>query len=110
MPDSPYLLVDDLASLAPALERGIHSQTVFDGGVRVVLFSFAAGEELSEHTAARPAIVHVLAGRGEATVAGIAFAAGPGTWFRMEARTPHSIRATEPLVLLLYLLPAADTG
>jgi quercetin dioxygenase-like cupin family protein len=106
VPERPYLLVDDLAALAPSLERGIHSQTVIEADVRVVLFSFAAGEELSEHTAARPAIVHVLSGSGNVTVAGDAFAAGPGTWFRMDARTPHSIRASEALVMLLYLLPA----
>jgi quercetin dioxygenase-like cupin family protein len=106
VPERPYLLVDDLAGLAPALERGIHSQTIAEGDVRVVLFSFAAGEELSEHTAARPAVVHVLSGTADVTVAGDAFSAGPGTWFRMDARTPHSIRAGEPLVMLLYLLPA----
>lgn len=107
MPDRPYLLTDDIAGLAPVLERGIHSQTIDEGdGVRVVLFSFAAGEELSEHTAARPAIVHVVSGRASVTVAGDAFTAGPGTWFRMAAGTVHGIRATEPLVMLLYLLPA----
>ena len=104
--DRAYLLVDDLAGLAPILERGIHSQTVVDGDVHVVLFACAPGEQLSEHTAARPAIVHVLSGRAHVTVAGDAFTAGPGTWFRMDARTTHSIRATEPLVMLLYLLPA----
>ena len=102
----PYELVEDLAALPPAIERGIHSQTVDDDDVRVVLFAFAEGEELSEHTAARPAILHFLSGRADLVIAGDPIVAGPGTWLRMAARTTHSIRATEPLVMLLYLLPA----
>ena len=105
--DRPYVLVGDLADLPPALEWGIHSQTIDDGEVRVMLFSFAPGEELSEHTAARPAIIHVLSGRAEIVVAGDPIAAVPGTWLRMEARTTHTIRATTPLLMLLYLLPAS---
>jgi quercetin dioxygenase-like cupin family protein len=90
-------------SLPPA--RGILSQTLYDGDdVRLVMFGFAAGEELSEHTAARPAIVHILAGSGEAIVGGERHDFGPGTWFRMPARTAHSIRAATPVTMALYLL------
>ena len=107
MPE-PLLVFPDLAAEAPHVARGIHSQTVYDGpDVRVVLFSFAPGEELSEHTAARPAVVHLLDGTGHAVVGGQPLALNPGTWFRMPARTPHSIRAATPLRMVLYLLPAA---
>jgi len=86
--------------------RGILSQTLSDeDGVRLVLFSFAAGEELSEHTAARPAIVHVLTGEARVSAGGIAYDAGPGSWLRMAAGTVHAIRARTPLVMALYLLP-----
>lgn len=106
MPDS-LLVFPDLAAEAPRVARGIHSQTLYDGpDLRVVLFSFAPGEELSEHTAARPAVVHVLDGEGDAVVGGEPCDLGPGTWFRMPARTPHSIRARTPLRMALYLLPA----
>lgn len=99
----------DLAAEALPVSRGIHSQTVDDGDdLRLVLFSFAPGEELSEHTAARPAVVHVLDGEGEATVGDSEHVLGPGTWFRMPARMAHSIRARTPLRLALYLLPAGD--
>ncbi|HLA17505.1 MAG TPA: cupin domain-containing protein [Candidatus Limnocylindrales bacterium] len=106
--DRPYVLVGNLADLTSPIERGIHSQTINDGDVRVILFAFASGEELSEHTAARSAIIHVLSGRAELTVAGDPIEAGPGTWLRMAARTTHSVRATTPLVMLLYLLPAPE--
>ena len=108
MPE-PALFLADLAALAPHVPGGIHSQTVYDGpDLRLVLFAFAPGEELSEHTAARSAVVHVLDGEGDAVVGGDAHAIAAGTWFRMPAGMPHSIRARTPLRLVLYLLPTPD--
>lgn len=99
--------VADLLAEAPIPARGIHSQTVSNAaGVELVLFAFAAGEQLSEHTSARPAIVHVLAGEADITVDGIERAASAGTWLRMAARSPHAIVARTGLVMALYLLPA----
>lgn len=106
MADESFFIADLLAE-APSVARGIHSQTLDDGpDLRLIVFSFAPGEELSEHTAARPAIVHVLDGEGEAVVGGERHPVGPGSWFRMPARMPHSIRAGSALRMLLYLLPA----
>jgi quercetin dioxygenase-like cupin family protein len=105
MPD-PVLYFPDLAGEAPHVSRGIHSQTLCDGpDLRLVLFAFAPGEELSEHTAARPAVVHVLDGEGDAIVGGEPRALAPGTWFRMPAGMAHSIHARTPLRMALYLLP-----
>jgi quercetin dioxygenase-like cupin family protein len=99
--------ISDLVAEAPIPDRGILSQTLSDqGGIRLVLFSFAPGEELSEHTAARPAIVHVLAGEAVVLAGGDAYAARPGSWLRMAAGTPHAIRATTAMVMALYLLPS----
>ena len=97
--------IPDLLAEAPPVERGIHSQTLDDDpDLRLVLFSFAPGEELSEHTASRPAVVHVLDGSGVAVVGGEEHAVAAGAWFRMPARMPHSIKATTPLRMALYLL------
>ena len=107
MPDATFFLAD-LALQAPHVPRGIHSQTLYDGpDLRLVLFAFASGEELSEHTAARAAVVHVLDGEGEAVVGGDPHPIAAGTWFRMPAGMPHSIRARTPLRVALYLLPTA---
>jgi len=96
----------DLADEAPLPRRGILSQTLSDAdGVELVLFAFAAGERLSEHTSARPAIVHILEGEADVTVGGRAVDARAGTWFRMPARMPHSVVARTPLRMALYLLP-----
>lgn len=95
----------DLAAEATVPKRGIHSQTLSDeGGVELVMFAFAAGEQLSAHTSARPAIIHVLSGTAAITLGSDTHEAGPGFWARMPARIEHAIVATTPLVMALYLL------
>ncbi|MGZ6266823.1 MAG: cupin domain-containing protein [Candidatus Limnocylindrales bacterium] len=102
----PYIHFADLAAEAPIPARGILSQTLSEeAGIELVLFAFAAGEQLSEHTSARPAIIHVLSGEGELTVAGDTFPAGPGTWVRMAAETKHALVARSAMAMALYLLP-----
>ena len=102
-----YTLYPDLAAEASVPPRGILSQTLSDeGGVELVLFAFAAGERLAEHTSARPAILHILAGTGDLTLGGDASLASPGTWARVPAHLPHSLVARTPLVMALYLLPS----
>lgn len=105
----PHTFYPDLLAEAVVPKRGIHSQTLSDeGGVELVLFGFAPGEALSEHTSARPAIIHILSGEADLTAGGEAHEAGPGTWLRMPAGLAHSLRARTPLVMALYLLPAAS--
>jgi quercetin dioxygenase-like cupin family protein len=106
MASDQYRLYPDLLTEAPIPPRGIHSQTLDKvAGVELVLFAMAAGEALNEHTAARPAIVHILSGDGELTVAGDRYDVSAGAWLRMEARTPHALLARAPLAFALYLLP-----
>lgn len=102
----PYALFADLVVEAPIPARGILSQTLSnEAGIELLLFAFAAGEQLSEHTSARPAIIHVLSGEGDLTVAGDSIQVAPGTWVRMEPDTTHALVARSPLVMALYLLP-----
>ena len=101
-----HLFLPDLAAEGPMPPRGILSQTISDeDGVELVLFSFAAGEQLSEHTSARPAIMHVLSGEAELTVEGETHLAAAGAWLRMPAEARHAVVARTPLVMALYLLP-----
>jgi quercetin dioxygenase-like cupin family protein len=101
-----YVVYPDLVAEANVPARGIHSQTLSKaGGVELVLFAFAAGEQLSEHTSARPAIIHVLAGEADLTVETQSHAAVAGTWVRMDAGTRHALVAKSPMVMALYLLP-----
>lgn len=102
----PGTVFEDLVAEAQIPRRGIHSQTLSDeGGIELVLFAFAPGERLSEHTSARPAIIHLLAGEADLTVGERAVDGRPGTWIRMAAGTAHSVVAKTGLVMALYLLP-----
>ena len=101
-----YTFFADLATEAPIPARGILSQTLSnDGDIEFLLFAFAAGEQLSEHTSARPAIIHILDGEGELTVGGDSYPARPGTWLRMAADVKHSLAARTSMRMVLYLLP-----
>ena len=102
----PATVFADLVAEAPVPARGILSQTLSnEDGIELVLFAFAPGEKLSEHTSARSAIIHILSGEGDLTVGADAYPAGPGTWVRMPADTKHSLVARTALVMALYLLP-----
>jgi quercetin dioxygenase-like cupin family protein len=104
---TPYTLFADLATEAPIPTRGILSQTLSnEDGIEFLVFAFAAGEQLSEHTSARPAIIHILEGEGVLTVGGDAGPAQPGTWVRMAPEVKHSLVARTPMRMALYLLPA----
>jgi quercetin dioxygenase-like cupin family protein len=110
MDTQPPTFIADLLAETPVPERGILSQTLSKAdGIELVLFAFAAGEALAEHTSARPAIIHVLSGEGDLSVAGDPHSARPGTWVRMAPDCRHSITARTPLVMALYLLPAGTS-
>ncbi len=65
--ESGYTHILDLAKEAAPPADGILSRTVFqDDRVKAVLFGFGAGQELSEHTASKPAILWFV--QGEATL------------------------------------------
>jgi quercetin dioxygenase-like cupin family protein len=100
-----YKLVENLADPANIPADGILSRTLYDDErVRAVLFGFAPGEELSEHTASMPAIIHILEGRARLTLGGEPREGAPGTWIHMSARLPHSVHAETPLIMLLLML------
>lgn len=101
-----YQLFPNLMDLAPAVpDDSILSRTFYkDERLSAVLFSFAAGEELSEHTSAYPAIIHFLSGRAHVRLAGDETAVEAGAWVRMSPKLPHTIVAETPVVMLLLML------
>lgn len=93
------------ATAADVPADSILSRTVFgDSQLKAVLFSFAPGQELSEHTASTPAVMHILLGDCTLTLGAETHAAGPGTWVYMPAHLPHSLLAQTPVTMLLLLL------
>ena len=102
---SEYTLFLDLANEAQPPDKGILSRTLFnDDRLKVVLFGFAQGEELSEHTASMPAVLHFLRGAARLTLGDDTVEATPGTWVHMPKGLRHSIQAKTPVVMLLLLL------
>lgn len=96
-----------LADATQSSAAGIVSRTVLQTPeLRVVLFSFAEGQELTPHTSTRRAVIQVLAGTGE-------FFFGGG-WHRLEAgavvhlppRHQHAVRATAGAFSMLLTLAA----
>jgi quercetin dioxygenase-like cupin family protein len=104
----PYTLLADLATQVDPPPDGTLSKTIFqDERLKAVLFGFAAGQELSEHTASTPAIMHFLSGESDVTLGPEKVTASAGTWIHMRAQLPHSIHTKTPVVMLLLLLKGA---
>lgn len=102
----PYQFVEDLERLLVAIpEDSIISRTVYkDAQVKTVLFAFAAGQSLSEHTAATAAIIQILSGEATIGLGGDRYEAHAGSWIHMEPRLQHSVLAKTPLTMLLIML------
>jgi quercetin dioxygenase-like cupin family protein len=102
------VIQDDLHADASVPENGIISRTLHsDDHMKVVLFGFDLGQELSEHTASVPATIHILTGQAEVCIGADRREASAGFWAWMPANMPHSIVARTKTVMLLYMVKAA---
>ncbi len=90
-------------------DSGIVSRTVLSAGrTRVVLFGFAAGQELTEHATPARALVQMLSGSAEWTLAGERTTLVAGELLHMPPGLPHAVRAAEPFSMLLTLVKEND--
>jgi quercetin dioxygenase-like cupin family protein len=98
--------IDDLRGLIDTIPPdSIVSRTVHDDArMKVTLFGFAPGQELSDHTSARSAIIEILSGQVVLGFGDERVEAGPGAWVAMEPHLRHSVRAQSEVVMLLTLL------
>jgi len=106
--DMPYTHFEDLAAeISEIPPDSIVSRTLYDDDLhKAILFGFAAGQELSEHTASQTALLYFVQGQAKLTLGDDESQASPGTWVRMAPRLPHSVLAETTLVMLLLLLKA----
>ena len=72
--------------------------------LRVILFQFAPGQELSEHTASKPALLHFLSGTAQVTLGQETKTASANTFVYMQPHLPHSILAETQVSMLLIML------
>lgn len=70
----------------------------------VTLFAFAKGQGLSEHSAPFNAMVVVLDGKAEITIAGNPNIVANGEMIIMPANQPHAVNALEDFKMLLIMI------
>jgi quercetin dioxygenase-like cupin family protein len=97
-------IVADLEAMAQVADQGIVSKSIVENDHhKIIHFTFAPGQELSEHTASVPAVIHILRGRGVVVLDGVEYEAGPGKLYYMPADLRHAVQAREELVFLLTM-------
>ncbi|MEI8233617.1 MAG: cupin domain-containing protein [Verrucomicrobiota bacterium] len=70
----------------------------------VTAFAFDEGQGLSEHTAPFDALVQVLEGEAEITVAGKPFRVQGGESILMPAQQPHALKAVSRFKMMLTMI------
>ena len=71
---------------------------------------WAAGQELTAHTAPMPATIQIVRGEAELTLGGNSITARDGCLIHMQPNLVHGILAKTPLLMLLTLVKAAEIG
>jgi quercetin dioxygenase-like cupin family protein len=95
------LSLTDETKFAP---NGIVSRTLLrTANSRVVLFGFAEGQELTEHTSTQHAVVQILSGECEFSLGGKPHAVKAGDLIYMPPNLPHALKATTQFSMLLTL-------
>ena len=95
----------DLTKMVDYAAGAVISRTIIKKEVgTVTLFSFDAGQGLSEHIAPFDALVQVLDGKAELTVGGELVVANAGEIVLMPANVPHSLHAPERFKMLLVMV------
>jgi quercetin dioxygenase-like cupin family protein len=93
-----------LAAETKFAPNGIVSRTLLrTASSRVVLFGFAAGQELTEHTSTQHAVVQILSGECEFSLAGKPHSVKAGDLIYMPPNLPHALKATTEFSMLLTL-------
>ena len=102
----PYDFQQNLHALLGEIpEDSIVSRTFYQGDdVRAILFGFAPGQELSEHTASKAAVLYFLEGEADLTLGEDPRPATAGTWVYMSPNLPHSILAKTRVLMLLLMV------
>ena len=70
----------------------------------VTLFSFDAGQGLSEHTSPFDAVVYILDGKAEITIGGRPQQVSSGEMLIMPANVPHSLHGEQQFKMLLIMI------
>jgi quercetin dioxygenase-like cupin family protein len=88
--------------------NGIVSRTLLRAPTaRLVLFGFAEGQELTEHTSTQHALIQILSGECEFSLSGKLHQLKAGDLLYMPPNAPHAVKATKQFSMLLTLFKPA---
>jgi len=97
----------DMSELVAYHDGSVVSKTLIDKKIgTVTLFSFAAGQGLSEHTVPFDAFVQVVDGEAEVPIDGKAQTVCEGQMIIMPANHPHELKAVKSFKMLLVMIRA----
>jgi quercetin dioxygenase-like cupin family protein len=86
----------------------VSRQVVKNDSGSVTLFAFDAGESLSEHSTPHDALVMVLDGEAEISLAGDSQAVGAGQAILLPGGVPHAVAAEQRFIMALIMLKRGD--
>ena len=100
--DSGAAKILSLADETKFAPNGIVSRTILrTANSRVVLFGFSAGQELTEHTSTQHAVIQILSGECEFSLAGKPGVVKAGDLIYMPPNLPHAVKAIPAFSMLL---------
>jgi quercetin dioxygenase-like cupin family protein len=76
------------------------------GGGSVTAFAFDGGQELSEHMTPFEALVLIVEGEAEISLAGTPFRVSSGQLLRLPGGQPHAVKALTRLKMILVMIRA----
>ncbi len=121
MKELPLITSDEAKVLNLADEtkfaaNGIVSRTILNTAhSRTIVFGFAEGQELSEHTSTQHAMIQILSGECDFSLDGKWHTLKTGAFLHMPPNLRHAVRAKQPFSMLLTLIkpahePKSGTG
>lgn len=111
MTDSHYTIIPVLQNLVEEFQpESITSRNFYKGdGMNAILFAFDAGQELSEHTASKSAILQIIEGEATVTLGEDTHKVSAGTWIQMPPHLKHSVYAESGLKMLLLMFDSPES-
>ena len=96
-----------LSDLVAYSDGSVVSKTLIDKKVgTVTIFSFDAGQGLSEHTVPYDAFVQIVDGEAQVTINSEPHTVTAGLIIIMPANIPHELKAVKPFKMLLTMIRA----
>ena len=105
IPEKPMSRALNMASLVEIQPGAVVSRTVISQPAgTVTLFAFDQGQGLSTHSAPYDAMVWILDGEANITIADQAVRARAGDMVIMPANQPHALQAMQPFKMALVMI------